>query len=124
MNKGGGRGGVGRWALMPRCRLLHAWLAVVASCSGQLVRREGVEVGYRVLPPIPHSLLLAELTANGHALLEGALATQDLDAMAERMDADAAHAALDPERLIRDRGEGQPFGHIQLGLPRDETTRP
>ena len=65
--------------------------------------------------------LLAELTANGHALLEGALATQDLDAMAERMDADAAHAALDPERLIRDRGEGQPFGHIQLGLPRDET---
>ena len=65
--------------------------------------------------------LLVELTANGHALLEGALATQDLDAMAERMDADAAHAALDPERLIRDRGEGQPFGHIQLGLPRDET---
>ena len=33
---------------------------------------------------------------------------------------DAAHAALDPERLIRDRGEGQPFGHIQLGLPRDD----
>ena len=37
---------MGRWALM-RCRLLHAWLAVVASCSGQLVRREGVEVGHR-----------------------------------------------------------------------------
>ena len=44
-----------------------------------------------------------------------------LDAWAATLDAHAAHAALDPERLIRDRGEGQPFGHIQLGLPRDET---
>ena len=32
---------------MRRCGLLHAWLAVLASCSGQLVRREGVAVGHR-----------------------------------------------------------------------------
>ena len=64
--------------------------------------------------------LVAELTASGHVLLHDALGEAHLDTLADRLDADAAHAALDPERLIRDRGEGQPFGHIQLGLPRDE----
>jgi hypothetical protein len=73
------------------------------------------------LQPGTVEALLSRLNAQGHALLEEALDPAQLDAMAQRLDAHAALAALDPERLIRDRGEGQPFGHIQLGLPRDET---
>ena len=73
------------------------------------------------LEPSTVAVLLERLAEDGHALLEGALDPAQLDAMALRLDAHAAHAALDPERLIRDCGEGQHFGHIQLGLPRDET---
>ena len=73
------------------------------------------------LEPSTVKAVIAALTRDGHALLHGALDPGQLDSWAVTLDADAAAAALDPERLTRDRGEGQPFGHIQLGLPRDQT---